>query len=222
MSTAEAATTELTDTSDMVVVHRVFRRELAALPDLVRGVEAGDDGRTRIVADHIDLILTGLHIHHTGEDIGLWPLLEQRAHAPELVGLMEAQHEGIATAVRVAAMQVQAWPSQPDDAAGDQLATTLDGLHTAVVEHLDLEEAEVLPLAARHLTTEEWKAIGAHGRDEMTKAQLPLMFGAILEDADPDERAKIFAEVPAPIRVLLKTVGARKYRRYIAAVRAQR
>jgi hypothetical protein len=54
----------------------------------------------------------------------------------------------------------------------------------------------------------------------MSRAELPLMFGAILEEADPSERAQMMALLPAPVRVLMRTLGARKYRRYIAEVRA--
>ena len=54
----------------------------------------------------------------------------------------------------------------------------------------------------------------------MSRDQLPIMFGAILEEADPAERAQMLALLPAPIRLLMRTLGARKYRRYITAVRA--
>jgi hemerythrin-like domain-containing protein len=212
--------TELTDVHDMVVVHRVFRRELLSLPSLVRGVAEGDAARAAVVADHARLVLTGLQIHHTGEDAVLWPLLHARASADELVGTMEAQHAAIHAALGTASAQVEAWSATGDATTGAALAATLDGLRVHVVEHLDREEGDVLPLAARCVTAAEWQQVGEHGRDAMTRAQLPLMFGAILEDADRDERAAIYRAVPAPIRVLLKTVGARQYRRYIARVRA--
>ena len=46
------------------------------------------------------------------------------------------------------------------------------------------------------------------------------MFGAILEEADQVERAQMLALLPPPIRLLMRTVGARKYRRYISQVRS--
>src|SRR3954447_19370423 len=98
--------TELTDVHDMVVVHRVFRRELLSLPALIRGVVHGDAARAAVVADHARLVLTGLQIHHTREDTVLWPLLHARASADELVGTMEAQHAAIHTALETANAQV--------------------------------------------------------------------------------------------------------------------
>src|SRR5689334_12322420 len=213
-------TTDRIDVHDMVVVHRVFRRELVALPDLVRAVADGDRARAAVLADHARLVLTGLHIHHPGEDAILWPRLHERApDADELVVTMERQHAGIPEALGRANALVETWAAHASAPAGEQLAATLDELRARAVEHLDLEERDVLPLAAAHLTAAEWQSVGEHGRESMTKAQLPLMFGAILEDADARERAEIYAAVPAPIRLFLKTIGARQYRRYIARVR---
>jgi hypothetical protein len=46
------------------------------------------------------------------------------------------------------------------------------------------------------------------------------MFGAILEEANPDERAQMLKLLPPPIRLLMRTLGARQYRSYISRVRA--
>jgi hypothetical protein len=90
------------------------------------------------------------------------------------------------------------------------------------VDHLDDEERRVLPLAARHLTQEEWAAIGKAGVAKMTRAQLPLMFGLIMEDATADERAEMLGVLPAPIRLVMRTWGAWHYGRYITRVRGRR
>ncbi len=209
----------VTDVHDMIVIHRLFRRELAAVPRLVGAVHDGDVNRARTVAAHVDLVLSGLRIHHTGEDVVLWPLLYERAEAAPLVATMEAQHERIATSVGAATALVPEWAGTGATEVGDRLAATLDRLAGDSIDHLDLEEREILPLAARHITPAEWKRIGEHGREAMSRVQLPLMFGAILEDADAGERAAIFAEVPAPVRWYLRTIGARQYRRHITSVR---
>jgi Hemerythrin HHE cation binding domain len=90
----------LTNVHDMVVVHRVFRREFRLLPQLVRGVAPGNTARATVVAGHARRCLTGLHLHHSGEDDLLWPKLLERA-APEtaLIERMEAQHERVHSAV---------------------------------------------------------------------------------------------------------------------------
>src|SRR5665213_3833853 len=62
----------------MVVIHRVFRREFGLLPALIRGVATDDLERAKVVADHAAGLLRFVHIHHSGEDEFLWPVLLER------------------------------------------------------------------------------------------------------------------------------------------------
>ena len=55
----------------------------------------------------------------------------------------------------------------------------------------------------------------------MDQKQLPIIFGAILEECTPDERRAMLAKVPLPVRLVLRTVGARQYRRYVTRVRGR-
>ncbi|MGC4109205.1 MAG: hemerythrin domain-containing protein [Nocardioides sp.] len=208
------------DVNEMRVIHRVFRRELGALPDLVRRVPAGDVDRAAVVAQHATFVLTGLHIHHSGEDENLWPLLLARA-APSaaLVETMQEQHERVHECVDRSQELLVTWRAGAGRESGEAFATSLEALCSALFEHLDQEERDILPLAAQHVSVEEWGRLGEHGRDSMSKSELPIMFGAILEDANPDERDKMLSLLPPPIRVFMRTLGARQYRRYIANVR---
>jgi hemerythrin-like domain-containing protein len=214
-------TTEKPDINEMRVIHRVFRRELTALPGLVRRVPDADRARAAVVADHAEFILTSLHIHHTGEDENLWPLLlERAAPSAELVRTMQAQHEAVHAAVERSQELLARWRPTADRSEGEQLAVGVEQLNAALFEHLDQEERDILPLAEQHISVAEWAKLGEHGRDSTARAQLPIMFGAILEEAEPEERASMLALVPAPIRLYLRTLGARQYRRYISRVRA--
>ncbi len=47
------------DVNEMLVIHRVFRREFVALPTLIRGVADGDTARAAVVADALRLVLGG-------------------------------------------------------------------------------------------------------------------------------------------------------------------
>src|SRR5947207_7293442 len=88
---------ERVDTHEMVIVHRVFRREFRLLPVMVRLVPAGDRDRATVVAGHAADKTSTLHHHHTGEDLLLWPKLLARARPrAELVQRMQAQHERVA------------------------------------------------------------------------------------------------------------------------------
>jgi hemerythrin-like domain-containing protein len=216
----ETSTTPLTDVHDMVVVHRVFRRELRLIPELVRRVAPGDTARAAVLADHARLVLTGLHGHHTSEDELLWPkLLERCAPDAELVHRMEEQHERVHRALDQIGPALDRWEAEARPAVTEEVASGFDALRTALLEHLDDEEREILPLAARHITQAEWNELGEHGVGETKKSHLPILFGAVAEEATPEEMVHILSTVPLPVRFLLRTVLARKYQRYISRVR---
>ena len=225
MSTTAFSTTPTTDrpwVHEMVIVHRVFRRELTLLPCLIREVDDHDAARAATLADALRLVLGGLHHHHTGEDLVLWPaLLERAAPSTGLVETMQAQHEVVEDHLeRVGPLQ-DAWAAAPTAARGRELADLVDDLAAALFDHLDLEEREILPLALRHVTVEEWNSLGEQGMDEVDPKQLPILFGAILEDCTDEERRAMLAKLPFPVRLLVRTIGARQYRRYVTRVRGR-
>ncbi len=81
---------------EMPIIHRIFRRQFAEVRALVREVPAAEVVRVAAVADHLEFLLDGLHMHHTTEDDLIWPKLLDRAglDAP-LVERMERQHQQI-------------------------------------------------------------------------------------------------------------------------------
>src|SRR6202046_5112443 len=105
---------KLCDTSDMVIVHRMFRRECALLPKLVAAVAGGDIARARNVAGHAREVLDMLHHHHAGEDELLWPRLSARTrlHA-DLLARMDSQHRGLAVLLERAATAFVEWQDAP-------------------------------------------------------------------------------------------------------------
>ena len=132
---------------------------------------------------------------------------------------MEAQHHVVEELVDRLGPAITRWVAEARPAVSEEVAFTIDRLRDALVEHLDDEERYILPLAARHLTQIEWAALGQHGTSEMDKADLPILFGMVLEDATPEERVMMLSALPVPIRLLLRTVGAWQYRRYVRRVR---
>jgi iron-sulfur cluster repair protein YtfE (RIC family) len=214
------ANAQLTDVSDMYTVHRAFRREFGLMPQLVRGVAAGNTARAAVLADHGRRILTGLHYHHSGEDELLWPkLLDRCPPDEELIHRMEGQHSQVESCTERLTAALDRWEAEARPAVTTEVADTFAELADVLFLHLGEEEQNILPLAARHVSQEEWHQLGEHGFGQMAKSELPLMFWMVVEDATPQEAAEMYANVPLPVRILLKTVFARKYRRYVAKVR---
>ena len=218
--TTTAHTDQRPDVREMVVVHRAFRREFSATAEMIRRTPDGDTRRAEVVADHLRLCLAGLHMHHTGEDVILWPLLLERA-APStgLVETMQAQHHGVDAHTEAIIPALAAWEATPTKVQREQLARLVEQFTAALTEHLDLEEREILPLAARHLSVDEWNSLGQHGQEAMSASQKPIMFGLLLEDVDDSERALMLGTLPPPVRLLVRTVGAWQFARYVKRLR---
>ncbi|SEG93491.1 Hemerythrin-like domain-containing protein [Nonomuraea solani] len=204
----------------MVVVHRVFRRELKLAPELIRRVAPGDTARAATLASWIKEILDGLHHHHEGEDKLLWPLLLDRVtFEADLVNTMEAQHESVAGHIEALSELLPAWRDGAAAKAGEQVADTLDRLYEDLVIHLDQEEEKILPLVSQHLTKEEWDRLGEYGRSHLSKDRLLIQLGALLEDATDWERQAFLGLLPLPARVMWTLLGKRQYRKEVARVR---
>lgn len=202
-----------TDTRDMLVVHTALRREFGQAPELVRAAGAQDAATRDRIADHVTWLLNFLHHHHDGEDRLLWPLLRERAGAElaPLVDTMEAQHAGIAVLVDRATEQLSSWRRTGD---GDALAATLDQLYGGLVEHLALEEREVLPLAATHVRPHEWARLGEEGMASIPGKERPRVLGMFMLEGDPAAIRAMLAHAPLPVRMLMPRLAPRSYASY--------
>ncbi|GAA2528837.1 hemerythrin domain-containing protein [Winogradskya humida] len=211
------------ETEQMTVIHQALRREFALLPELVAAVPAADTDRARVLARHLTLVLGMLHEHHEAEDDLLWPLLHQRVPMEDdLITTMETQHRSIADVIGVIEDGLPRWTATAGTAERDALAAALRRLDATLVEHLALEEKEVLPLIHENLTVAEWIAPQKHAmrhgpRDLSGKL---LLAGIVLEGASPREQAWFRSEMPPPARVLWRLLGARRYAGHVRAVRA--
>lgn len=206
---------------EMVIVHRMFRREYRLAPVLVRGVEAGDRTRAAVVAAHLSELTVMLHHHHQGEDDLVWPRLHARTPiSSELVHRMESQHGQVGGLLGQVDELLPAWAAEPGLARRESLAETLDALAPALEAHLDEEEREILPLIEQHLTSTEWHEVGERGVAAIPKARLLVLFGYILEEVSPSERQTMLGVLPPPVRLTYKMVGRRKHAKERDRIRA--
>lgn len=205
----------------MVVIHRVFRREFALLPALIRGVASDDLERAKVVADHATGLLRFVHVHHGGEDELLWPVLLERVEVEaDLIRRMEDQHGHVAALIPRAEEQLPGWARQPSTARGEQLATTFADIASVLDEHLGEEEKQILPLVETHLTVEEWDRLGRHATTSMAPPDLMASLAAILEEADDAERAMFTKALPPPVLTMFVEQAEPAYRERMRELRA--
>ncbi|MEU8750077.1 nitroreductase/quinone reductase family protein [Streptomyces chartreusis] len=129
------------------VVHDAFRREL----ELIRAeMAAGDKGSTTGTTGTLGAQLrancltfcAGLHNHHTGEGLAMFPFLEDRYPelAPALARLRD-EHDRIAELVEELRRVVGDENADPDTARRE-----VDRLTTELEAHLTYEEEQLIPL----------------------------------------------------------------------------
>jgi iron-sulfur cluster repair protein YtfE (RIC family) len=217
---ASPQATDKPDTREMVAVHRVFRREFRQCADLVQQAQAGDLRRAAQIADHLELVLTVLHHHHSAEDMYLWPILLQRATMrADLVHRMEAQHEAMTHWLSQAEILVGQWRRTAAASVAAELSATLRQLNRALVEHLDEEELAILPIVEECVTMAEWAKLGEHSAGQTPVRQRFTVLGLLLEEATPAEAAIFLGMLPAIARIIWKVSAKRGAARYLSRVR---
>lgn len=122
------------------VVHDAFRRELALIrTELEESPEGGATLGAQLRINCLTLC-QGLHNHHTGEDMGLFPFLADRHPelAPALDRLRE-EHE------RIAALLEELRRVLADSADADRVRREVERLTVELEAHLTYEEEQLIP-----------------------------------------------------------------------------
>lgn len=215
----EPGTVKTCDASGMAEIHRMFRAGFAEAPNLVTRVRSGDSSHAQAVADHLQLLSHGLHTHHQGEDERLWSTLDERAPACAAhVERMKHQHARMLVHLNSLDGAVAAWRATAVPADAAPVLDALRGVNAALDEHLGDEEANIVPVMETTLSPAEAEWFGKHARKATPKGQTWNQLGAILA-AQPDGGAQwMHDHLPAPVRVLWRWVGKRKYEEQRAAV----
>ena len=209
------------DTRDMIWVHDAFRRAFADAPGQIASVRAGDADRAQYLAGYLSEVLWFLHAHHDGEDQLLYPLLAERA--PETAALftrMEDQHQAVAGSIEDAEQAAERFGRSASTEDGEVLAAACRSLIDAASDHLTEEEAEVLPVAARNITPEEWGALPAHALSRYRGTRVWLLLGLVIEAVPDDLRAGMIGRLPPPVSEMWVGFGSDAFGNEMRSVRS--
>ena len=204
------------DTRDMYMVHTMFRREFALLPALVRGVTAGDEKRSQIVADHVAFLSTVMSSHHHSEDENLWPKLLDRSPAEvvPIIQSMQAHHASIERMNAEVTVATEAWRSSVASDSSEALASALDRLARELNTHMSMEEQLVLPIAGKYVTQAEWEEMARGTGRGLPQEKGPLVFGMALYEGAPEVVEKTLSRLPPNVRSTMEELGPRVFASY--------
>jgi hypothetical protein len=200
-----AAITGEVDFTLMYIAHDAFTR------DLTRLLAAADTGQGLSPAAGATWrsLRRQLHTHHAAEDASLWPRLRGVVSDPaetRILDDMEREHAALDPCV----LRVDESIADGDDAV---LIEELHALGRGLPEHMRHEEDSALPLLERRLGQAGWDAFGGEIRSRQgglkgAAEYLPW----VLDGADPAYAATLLRLLPAPARLLYRTIWAPRYR----------
>jgi hypothetical protein len=204
---------EPADTRSMGIVHSALRRDLERTRMVASASPHPDEKRRRAVASHMLWMMHFLHVHHTGEDVGLWPLVRSKNPAAgDLLDRMDEDHRRIAPAIT--AMEAAARAYREDPAARERFLEALTELRAVLLPHLEREEREMMPVVATTLTDEEYHAVE---QEHFVKPKGFMELGAeghwIIDGLTSEDREVMLGVVPAVPRFVLLHGFAPAYRR---------
>jgi hemerythrin-like domain-containing protein len=193
------------DFSMMHFAHDAFARHLDRLSTAVeRGVISAPSTAARWA-----LFSKQLHIHHTAEDVSLWPSLRAAVSAPDEVAVLDAmEYEHAQLDPRLELVEAALAERRVADAAA-----AIRDLAAALAAHMRHEENEALPLVATYLGAAGW---GAFTRDVRKTQGLrgAAVYLPWLVDGAPDSTvATVLGLLPPPVRLLYRRVWAPRYRK---------
>ncbi len=171
------------------------------------------------MSEQLWLLSTALHAHHEGEDERLWDALASRAPACALhVERMKAQHAQMLGHLTELDTALPAWKANPAPDTACTVLSALDGINAALAVHLPDEEREIVPVMETTLTQEEVDWFSEHGRRATPRGHMWTQLGGIMAAQD-DPDAWLRAHLPAPVRLMWRAVGRRRYAAQRAVLR---
>jgi len=208
-----------TDVSDMFAIHKALTGALDAAPTYV--AKAGvDSERVEVIGSFYENVIELLHVHHTGEDELVYPVLEERcAESRSELERIDDQHKLLHGPMDAGRSAIATWRegSSGDDAQAviDAIASIADPLRA----HLAEEETVMLPIASKWMSPEEWGRLPGHGM-MIFRADKPwLGLGLVREQLNQEQRDGMLAGMPPEMRTMWTEQMEPAFNAFIAEVR---
>lgn len=210
----------LVDATAMTRFHRIFREALEGAARFVGDAPADDSDRAELVGTYYDNVLRLVHAHHEAEDLTIFPQMQERLpEHQDVLTRVNAEHDAVLGTLEAAEGAVAAWRAGPSGASRDGAARALEALRHALLEHLDHEEADVVPLIGQCINVAEWGAMSATAFQHFTGDKPWLAIGLIQEQLLPQENATMEANMAPPVHEFWTGTGRQLFTDFVAELR---
>jgi hemerythrin-like domain-containing protein len=181
------------DVAGMYLMHRAFRRDLAAFAAVVPSIAVGDSARWALLEQRFAFFGTVLHKHHHGEGVALWPLLAERGADPAVLDALEAEHAGIDPLLAAISDGLRALAAGTgDEATRQSVADCTVRLRDGLGAHLAHEERDGMALVQQHLTQADWDRLDEEvfAKDYLPR-EIPAVIGWLMSGLAPEAARRI-------------------------------
>ncbi|MFC8451757.1 hemerythrin domain-containing protein [Kitasatospora sp. NPDC057223] len=196
------------DMTMMFAMHDALRRELERMARVTARVD-GDPRSVLTTAVGWEMFKTFLTVHHTAEDVMIWPVMQQalagRPDDLELLDAMEAEHAAIdplLTAIDAALAD--------HESGAARLGDLSDALVTTLTTHLKHEESDALRLIDATLSEEQWKNFSAEHRGRIGD-NAPRFMPWLLDEASEENFSLIVGRMPENLQAAYENEWRRAY-----------
>ena len=180
--------------SGFLAMHQGFRAEFGRLAVACR--EPRDAAHEALLEEQLALVLDVLHLHHTHEDVHLWPfLLERSPESAWDLDTLELEHEILAPLIDAAHDTSVPLPGR---------VAVLERLHRTLNDHLDHEERVGVPLMLVHMTPEMIRSDARKAESEIGRKRMPVVFGWLASCLDDAQLALALRQQPGLVRTLFR------------------
>jgi len=187
----------------MIAIHDALRRDL---DQLLHPATSHDSARARW-----GTFRSQLRFHFAAEHAAMWPRVKAELagdpHGQALLDAMDDEYRLLGP------LQVMIDDAFTIDADPGRLRQLLARLRTRLASHLAHEEADVLPLISQFLSPGELGEIAAAIRGGHSTRRAGITVPWALAGASPDVREHVLSQLPAPARLLYRTVWLPRYAR---------
>ncbi len=213
------------DLSNMHVMHHAFRRDLTAFVAAAQRTPVDDAEVWRALAERWDRFASTLHHHHVIEDVSIWPAVATAAGAAgddgasSVLESMEAEHLVIDPALEGCAQAFARMATAPGAEARDDLAQRLVAVRQRLLDHLEHEETQALPLVQRHVSAQAWAVSEERAKEEFGLRDVAFALPWVVQGLPEAYRARMLASAGPVFRALLRAVEPAFLRRERVAFR---
>jgi hypothetical protein len=195
------------ETPDLTIyrgVHTALRAATRGLVDAGRDLDPTDDRRTAALERYWKGLVGEITAHHTLEDDFFFPaLLEKVPAVASTLAVAAREHHELDAILAEGGDAVAALRTRRDDAAQARFEAAMRAFADHLADHLDLEDADLLPMFERHFTVAEYDALEQGAlKAQRIGAQVLFTVPFVLDASPPEVRAHMLATAPGMFRVL--------------------